>query len=464
MFTKFKGAMCHHQKRGDPFSVQPLPKSFYFPSRQKHVDESQAIQTLQLDSSAEGNKNNNNNVYSSTSVSALKILPFVSKVGAPERRDDKTIQFDEVWPDSERPSSPSFAVDITATTDSTGFGETDMNLQGIDKPTELYDWHRYQRDEDVPSEESTLHKYIERFRKSEPKSREERMKEMHKRKQEFWWLQSDAKQNEDLSSFISNEDEEPVKLEDNRDSRNSPYQDMKLTKEALLAMDEATLHLQTKADRLLSKSEISLTSSGPIVSTEGLGTSCSISDQSTVVDAPAYRPAFVNIRENHKGVENLKSVMGLERQVHLAPPAKPDCGDILARWRYDSGDAGRNDDYGGIDTIDDGGNDTDDDGGNDTYDDGGNVTDDDGDDSGPPLGSNREPGLQERAALHGRFMAKASRPHTHRSLSLDTATVGSQPHSITVDKPPGLSSTSVDRVCFSHTVVGQVVTDCQDSQ
>ncbi|GFR64127.1 transposase [Elysia marginata] len=61
--------------------------------------------------------------------------------------------------------------------------------------------------------------------------------------------------------------------------------------------------------------------------------------------------------------------------------------------RYDNDDAGRNDDYGGIDTNDDGGIDTDDDGGDVTDD------DDDGDDSGPPLGSNSEPGLQERAAL-----------------------------------------------------------------
>ncbi|GFS17850.1 hypothetical protein ElyMa_004992600 [Elysia marginata] len=133
----------------------------------------------------------------------------------------------------------------------------------------------------------------------------------------------------------------------------------------------------------------------------------------------------------------------------------------------DSDDTGRNEDYGGIDTDDDGGNDTDDDGGIDTDDDGGIDTDDDddGDNPDPPLGSNREPGLQERAALHGRRMANASRPHTHRSLSrlspsLDTATVGSQPHSIAVDKQHGLSSTSDDRVS-SH--IGQVMTDCQDS-
>ncbi|GFR85568.1 hypothetical protein ElyMa_002444700 [Elysia marginata] len=122
--------------------------------------------------------------------------------------------------------------------------------------------------------------------------------------------------------------------------------------------------------------------------------------------------------------------------------------------------AGRNDDYGGIDTDDDGGNDTDDDGGNVTDD------DDDGDDPGPPLGSTREPGLQERAALHGRRTVwPKPRDHTHTglSLSVDTATVGSQPHSIAVDKQHGLSSTSDDRVSFSHPVAGQVVTDCQDS-
>ncbi|GFR80589.1 hypothetical protein ElyMa_005902100 [Elysia marginata] len=108
----------------------------------------------------------------------------------------------------------------------------------------------------------------------------------------------------------------------------------------------------------------------------------------------------------------------------------PSLGTYSTPGEYDSDDAGRNDDYGGIDTDDDGGRDTDDDGGKDTDDDGGNDTDDDGgigtdddddgDDSGPPFGSNSEPGLQERAALHGRRMTKASRPHTHRSLSLWT--------------------------------------------
>ncbi|GFS14975.1 hypothetical protein ElyMa_003175300 [Elysia marginata] len=82
-----------------------------------------------------------------------------------------------------------------------------------------------------------------------------------------------------------------------------------------------------------------------------------------------------------------------------------------------------------------------------------NVTDDDDDNPGPQLGSNREPGLQERAALHGRRMAKASRPHTHTGLSLswlspslDSATVGSQPHSIAVDKQHGLSSTKDSKI------------------
>ncbi|GFS12720.1 hypothetical protein ElyMa_006704700 [Elysia marginata] len=92
---------------------------------------------------------------------------------------------------------------------------------------------------------------------------------------------------------------------------------------------------------------------------------------------------------------------------------------------FDSDDAGRNDDYGGVDTDDDGGNDTDEDGGN--------VTDDDidGDDSGPPLGSNYEPGLQERAALQVQGLRapevcgplrptydKSPRDHAHTGLSL----------------------------------------------
>ncbi|GFS25576.1 hypothetical protein ElyMa_007030400, partial [Elysia marginata] len=76
-------------------------------------------------------------------------------------------------------------------------------------------------------------------------------------------------------------------------------------------------------------------------------------------------------------------------------------------------DAGREDDFGGSDTDDGGGNDTDDDGGNVTHD------DDDGNDLGPPLGSISKPGLQERAALHGLRMTKASRPHTPSFITFD---------------------------------------------
>ncbi|GFR91901.1 MAM and LDL-receptor class A domain-containing protein 1 [Elysia marginata] len=164
------------------------------------------------------------------------------------------------------------------------------------------------------------------------------------------------------------------------------------------------------------------------------------------------------------------------------------CPDTWHSGKYNRNDAGRN--------GDDGGGDTDDDGGNDIDDNSGNLTDDDngGDDSGPPLGSISEPGLQERMTLQVQGLRVAEvcgpprlmydlsletthkglykdtadvdsqhRDHTHTGLYQDTAAVCSQPHSIAVDKQHGLLSSSVDRGSLSQTVVGQVVTDCQDS-
>ncbi|GFS06407.1 hypothetical protein ElyMa_001222700 [Elysia marginata] len=126
----------------------------------------------------------------------------------------------------------------------------------------------------------------------------------------------------------------------------------------------------------------------------------------------------------------------------------------------ESDNAGRIDDYVGIDTDDDGGNDTDDDGGNVTDD------DDDGDNPGSPLGSNREPGLQKRAALHGRRMAKASRPHTQVSLSLGSLSLSGHSHCrLTASQYRSRQTARSVKYqqrqgFFSH---GQVVTDCQDS-
>ncbi|RUS79819.1 hypothetical protein EGW08_012418 [Elysia chlorotica] len=323
----------------DLFSTEPVPKSFYFPSPQKYVDGMLAIQTSQRASETNAFKgmrelSKNNNACSSSSMTTLKNLPFVSKDETSHRKDD-TPQFDEVWPESERPSSPSFIADTSAHTAATEFTlseESNLDVQEAANRLEFYDRHRSQNEttlthaeDDAHFEESTLQKYINRFRESEPKSREERMKEKEMQKQEFWWLQSGAKQKRDTSNSNSDKMEREMNFGINKNLKNDSKQGIKLTKEALLAMDEATLHLQTKADLLLSKSEISLVSSGPIVSTDGLGTSCSLSDHgSSDVDTPSYRPTFINAR-----VVNRE-----ERHRQLASPAKPNCGDILARWRF----------------------------------------------------------------------------------------------------------------------------------
>ena len=50
----------------------------------------------------------NNNFYTSSSGSVLRDLPFVNKADHSDEKDDTAVQFDETWPDSERPSSPRY--------------------------------------------------------------------------------------------------------------------------------------------------------------------------------------------------------------------------------------------------------------------------------------------------------------------------------------------------------------------
>ena len=74
-----------------------------------------------------------------------------------------------------------------------------------------------------------INRYIERFRKSEPKSREERMKEMQIRKQEFWWLQSDATQNKDTSFSCSDKVEGEVTFGSSNNLKSHSKQGMRVS-------------------------------------------------------------------------------------------------------------------------------------------------------------------------------------------------------------------------------------------
>ncbi|GFO18319.1 proline and serine-rich protein 3 [Plakobranchus ocellatus] len=332
----------HQRKSKDPFSVQPVPKSFYFPSPNKYVEGSNP-KVIQAPPQAQNDAlrgtaalNENNNFYSSSST-MLKTLPmFGSEPQLTVRKDETSAQYDEIWPDSERPSSPSANENTSAVTsamDTTVSRDSYVDLQEAVRRLEFYDRHKSQTKDKEEAEDSTLGKYIERFRRAEPKSREERMREAKTRQREFWWLQSDSKPNKDHVS-IHDEFKQQNTVTSTNNLKNEKSQFPKLTKEALNAMDEATLHLQAKAERLLSKSEMSVSSSGPIVSTDGLGTSCSASDQSTIVGAPSYRPAFINVREHYKEFGAQAFMKRGESETKTAAPSKPTCGDILAQWRF----------------------------------------------------------------------------------------------------------------------------------
>ncbi|KAK6975674.1 hypothetical protein BgiMline_022050 [Biomphalaria glabrata] len=328
-----------YQRAKNPFAENPVPKPFYYPSPTKDIDEHEAIcspgwsRRKPLEE-----KCVKDNIQLSTSP-----LPHIQTLNS-YGHDLSSVgdsHLDETWPNSERSSSFSVVRDDDDTTlnlDSAVASHPQSNIADIVKNLESlatkYKSAKGGKEvKDKEASESVLKRYIERFRNSDPKPREERLKENEKNKQDFWWLESSpgsaASQNDP-----ADDRRHPNLRRINQKVVPEAQTKQQLTKEALFAVDEETLKLQHKADRLLSQSASSITS-GPIVSTAGLGSSTTRSELSSINDEPPFRPLFVKNevirRENPSFTSAARAGLDFYSNKHQAPGLPAD--DILLRWR-----------------------------------------------------------------------------------------------------------------------------------
>ncbi|XP_059144034.1 uncharacterized protein LOC131931306 [Physella acuta] len=314
----------------DPFFEKPLPKSFYHPSPVKEADEHEAIRSPERKVDVLGNSNI---IFATTLPQVKSQWVENGNIGKSDQFDN----FDETWPENEKSSSFSTSKNESnlMTTPEASPVNHNRNLSDIvqslgtcvNRTNNITQQMKYDTETNETSgntAESVLQKYIERFRNSAPKPREERVKERETTKQDFWWLNSSP------GSVSSSKNVESISKTQKQIS-DQLMVPKKLTKEALLEMDQETLQLQMKADRLLSQSELSLASSGPIVSTEGLGSSASISDFSASDDQPPYRPSFIRNQESYS--RPASNLMNWRQGAKFSENAASPSDDILVRWR-----------------------------------------------------------------------------------------------------------------------------------
>ncbi|XP_048777496.2 protein IWS1 homolog isoform X2 [Ostrea edulis] len=241
---------------------------------------------------------------------------YLTKTPPPD--DNVSSKLDESWPSSERPSSVSLT------------GRDDRSPYALHKMLGLYgrkeDYSDVKQtlsftetDPKGPTEEdpSTLQRYIERFRRSEPMSREERQRQTAASAKDFWWIDPSLAQNE-----------QKKKSSVRKVAENSPP-------------DEITQRLQDRAERLLERSVSTVSSTDPIVSTDGLGSSCD-GTLSSFEEQP-YRPAFAKNFDTGPSRPQYPSlnqeVASYPRPTNNVPvfpratkPARPE-DDILHQWR-----------------------------------------------------------------------------------------------------------------------------------
>uniref|UniRef100_A0A0B7AFQ7 Uncharacterized protein n=1 Tax=Arion vulgaris TaxID=1028688 RepID=A0A0B7AFQ7_9EUPU len=331
------------QPHNSPFVVQHLPKSFYHPSPTKTVDESQAIKSPQRrhDTAVQ-------NVVadrflkegSSFKTSALPNIKTLHELT--EGHVISSNQMDETWPDSQTSTSVSASVNTSSVTSMIEDSQTASPnvgniITGLERltyqhPSDNFINNKTQNDNVSRHDtgQSVLQNYIKRFRQSAPKSREERMKEKGEQLQ-FWWLHSspDSRYN----SMEVEQGRSGRHLDAVQESTLQQQVESKLTREALLTMDEQTFHLQSKTDRLLSRSELSLASSSPIVSTDGVGASTSVDSSSNSHDQAPYQSAFSVPDTYHRPASKPLIKRGEKSQSWIVTSKTHADDDILTRWR-----------------------------------------------------------------------------------------------------------------------------------
>ncbi|XP_061094288.1 proline and serine-rich protein 3 isoform X2 [Conger conger] len=191
-------------------------------------------------------------------------------------------------------------------------------------------------------EDSVLARYVERFRRGKPQSREERQRSAAtvEECQPFWWLSSSSPAPTKPAQRGCASAHEGGHISPVERVRSSPplsphgapldFTIMGLSDSSHCdPPDPGILQLQERASRLLQRSEHSLSSSSIPISSEGLG--CSDLSSPVSVDEPVQRPvvpSFINpTTALNSGPVAMPSVAAL-----LASRTRPE-DDILFQWR-----------------------------------------------------------------------------------------------------------------------------------
>lgn len=302
----------------DPFAVKPLPKAYYHPSKHKNLSKTQKKTKILGNPAAEDCKEESQPRGPEDELFLKGGNRYIAKTPPPE--DNASSKFDESWPSSERPSS----VGLTGTDDKSPYSlQTMLDLYGrkgdYSDIKQTLSFTETDQKEVSGGEASTLQRYIERFRRGEPMSREDRQRQTKANSRDFWWIDSANRESEAVKK-------QPVR----KAAERSPP-------------DDITQRLQERADKLLERSVSTVASSDPIVSTDGLGSSLDGSASISSFEEQPYRPVFAKNLDNRPSKTRYPNLdRGHAPYPHppdtsnfhprVSRPARPE-DDILHQWR-----------------------------------------------------------------------------------------------------------------------------------
>ncbi|XP_077063963.1 proline and serine-rich protein 3 isoform X6 [Siphateles boraxobius] len=242
----------------------------------------------------------------------------------PPSSNERQLNFSESWPSTD----PSYSTDDT---NASPCSEAQMQaMRNMLSPVTT-----------GANEPSVLAKYIERFRFGRPQSREERQLQatVGRDDQPFWWMSTSPLSTSTPTQTSEKHIRDPLDLmKDGPTSSQSPISKLlhdettlsparHMLDISMLSLSEsshcdqeepAILQLQERADRLLQRSEYSLSSGSVPISSEGLG--CSDFSSPVSTDEPVRRPVMSTLMGSINTVGSEGS--GVRRE-----------DDILFQWR-----------------------------------------------------------------------------------------------------------------------------------
>ncbi|XP_047453643.1 proline and serine-rich protein 3 isoform X2 [Mugil cephalus] len=220
--------------------------------------------------------------------------------------------FDEYWPSTDGGASPD-----------SNQGLSDM--EAPKQPVTVASAPGGQQD-------SVLAKYIERFRRGRPQSREERQQMSSAVGEEervpFWWASDSSLPASSTPTKTTDKgDHSPARRHQRERSLSPCGGSLSILSDASQSEfdDAEILHLQERANRLLLRGEYTVSDGSNPVSSEGLGGSDFSSP--VTVDEPARRPAIASLLRASAGMVSSDSVHAV-----TVPPTRPE-EDILFQWR-----------------------------------------------------------------------------------------------------------------------------------